>query len=139
MIAMINANMKEEVLASNTYWYCASCYHCTVRCPSQIDIAEAMYAVKRYTIWHKQYKEGLVGPDFSEAWVKTIVNSGRSYEPVLAPTYMFHFGPKEFFQEALTATNLVLKGRIPVLPPRIKRLDNFKKMIRRIIPVGGSS
>jgi heterodisulfide reductase subunit C len=139
MIAMINANMKEEVLASNTYWFCASCYHCTVRCPSQIDIAEAMYALKRYTIWHKQYKEGLVGPDFSEAWVKTIVNSGRSYEPVLAPTYMFHFGPKEFFQEALTATNLVLKGRIPVLPPRIKRLDNFKKMIRRIIPVGGSS
>jgi heterodisulfide reductase subunit C len=139
MIAMINANMKEEVLASNTYWFCASCYHCTVRCPSQIDIAEAMYAVKRYTIWHKQHKEDLVGPVFSEAWVKTIVNSGRSYEPVLAPTYMFHFGPKEFFQEALTATNLVLKGRIPVLPPRIKRLDNFKKMIRRIIPVGGSS
>jgi heterodisulfide reductase subunit C len=139
LIAMINADMKEDVLASNTYWYCASCYHCTVRCPSQIDIAEAMYAVKRYTIWHKQHKEDLVGPVFSEAWVKTIVNSGRSDEPVLAPTYMFHFGPKEFFQEALTATNLVLKGRIPVLPPRIKRLDNFKKMIQRLFPVGGSS
>jgi Fe-S oxidoreductase len=139
VIGLINADMKEDVMACNTYWYCASCYHCTVRCPSNIDIAEVMYAVKRYSIWHKQYKEGLVGPVFSETWVKTTLNSGRSYEPVLAPTYMFNFGPKEFFQEALTATNLMLKGRIPVLPPRIKRLDNFKRMIRRIIPIGGSS
>lgn len=139
IIGMINADLKEEVLACNTYWFCASCYHCTVRCPSNIDIAEVMYAVKRYSIWHKQHKEKLVGPTFSETWVKTTLNSGRSYEPVLAPTYMFTFGPKEFFQEALTATNLMLKGRIPVLPPRIKRLDNFKKMIRRIIPMGGSS
>jgi heterodisulfide reductase subunit C len=139
VIGMINADMKEEVLSCNTYWFCASCYHCTVRCPSNIDIAEVMYAVKRYSIWHKQHKEDLVGPVFSETWVKTTLNNGRSYEPVLAPTYMFNFGPKEFFEEALTATNLMLKGRIPILPPRIKRLDNFKKMIRKIIPIGGSS
>jgi len=139
LIAMINADMKEEVLESNTFWFCASCYHCTVRCPSNIDIAEVMYAVKRYSIWHKQYEDDLVGPVFSETWVKTVLNSGRSYEPILAPTYMFTFGPKEFFQEALTATNLMLKGRIPVMPPRIKRLENFKKVVRRIIPVGGAS
>jgi hypothetical protein len=47
--------------------------------------------------------------------------------------------PKEFVQEAFMATRMMLKGRIPVLPPRIKRLDNFKEMIRRIIPVGGES
>ena len=139
LIGMINADLKEEVLACNTYWFCASCYHCTVRCPANIDIAEVMYAVKRYSIWHHQYPEGLVGPEFSEAFVKTIVKSGRSYEPVLAPSYMFSFGPKEFFLEALTATKMMLKGRIPVLPPRIKRLENFKEMVRRIIPVGGAS
>ncbi|MEW6717194.1 MAG: 4Fe-4S dicluster domain-containing protein [Chloroflexota bacterium] len=139
LIGMINANLKEKVLDCNTYWFCASCYHCTVRCPANIDIAEVMYAIKRYSIWHKQYKEGLVGPVFSETFVKTIVKSGRSYEPVLAPSYMFSFGPKEFFQEAMMATKMMLRGRIPVLPPRIKRLQNFKEVIRRIIPMGGSS
>jgi len=138
LIGMINADMKDEVLDCNTYWICASCYHCTVRCPASIDIAEAMYAVKRYSIWHHCYRDDLVGPVFSEAFVKTIIRSGRSYEPVLAPSYMFAFGPREFFQEALTATKMMVKGRIPVLPPRIKRLDNFKEMIRRIIPVGGT-
>jgi len=52
---------------------------------------------------------------------------------------MFHFGPKDFFQEAVTASKMMLKGRIPVLPPRIKRLENFKNMIRKIIPLGESS
>jgi heterodisulfide reductase subunit C len=137
-IGMINADLKDEVLESNTYWFCASCYHCTVRCPAKIDIAEAMYAVKRYSIWHKQHKEGLVGPDFSESFVKTIIRSGRSFEPVLAPAYMFSFSPRDFFNEALNATKMMLKGRIPVVPPRIKRLSNFREMIRRIIPLGGA-
>lgn len=139
LIGMINANLKDEVMASNTFWYCASCYHCTVRCPSEIDIAGLMYALKRYSIWKHQYDDDAVGPVFSETFVKSILRSGRSYEPVLAPSYIFSYGVREFLNEAQTATNLMIKGRLPVLPPRIKRLENFKKMANRIIPMGGSS
>ena len=39
-------------------------------------------------------------------------------------------------QEAQTATALMIKGRLPLLPARIKRLDNFKRMIKHIIPMG---
>lgn len=139
LIGMIKANLKEDVLNCNTYWFCASCFHCTVRCPADIDIAGVMYAVKRYSIWNKTYSKDLIGPTFSETWVKMIARTGRSFEPVLAPTYMFQMTPKEFIQESLNATKMVLKGKIPVLPPRIKRLDNFKKMIQRIIPLGDPS
>lgn len=139
MIGMILADMKDEVLASNTFWFCASCFHCTVRCPSDIDIAETMYALKRYSIWKHVHQEGLVGPTFSETFVKTILRSGRSYEPVLATTYLFSSGVKELIQEASMATGLMLKGRLPVLPPKIKRLENFKRMISRVIPLGGLS
>lgn len=136
LIAMIRADLKDEVLASNTFWYCASCYHCTVRCPSHIDIAELMYALKRYSIWQNRHREGLIGPVFSEAFVKMILNIGRSYEPVLAPAYIFSYGLREFLQEAQTATSLMLKGRLPLLPGRINRLTNFRRMIGRIIPIG---
>jgi heterodisulfide reductase subunit C len=139
MIGLILADMKEEVLNSNTFWYCASCFHCTVRCPSDIDIAETMYALKRYSIWKHAHKEGLVGPTFSETFVKTIVRSGRSYEPIMATSYLFSAGVKEWIQEAAMATGLMLKGRLPVMPPRIKRLDNFKRMIEKVIPLGGAS
>ena len=139
LIGLILGGMKEEVLASNTFWFCASCFHCTVRCPKGIDIAGLMYALKRYSMWRETYKEGLVGPVFSETFVKTILGGGRSYEPVLAPSYVFSFGLRKFLQEAQTATGLMLKGRLPILPPRIKRLENFKKVVGRVIPIGGSS
>ena len=109
IIGMIRENLKDEVLASNTYWSCASCYHCTVRCPAGIDIADLMYALKRYSMWKSQYKEGLIGPVFSETFVKTILKSGRSYEPVLAPSYIFSYGVRELLHEAQTATKLMLK------------------------------
>ena len=137
IIAMINQGMKEQVLSSNTFWYCASCYHCTVRCPQDINITELMYALKRYSIWNKTYKEGLIGPTFSEAFVKMIVRGGRSFEPILAPSYIFSFKMRELLIEVVGATELLLKGRLPILPARIKRLDNFKRMIGRIIPMGG--
>lgn len=139
LIGLILADMKEEVMSSNTFWYCASCFHCTVRCPSDIDIAEIMYALKRYSIWKHLHQEDLLGPTFSETFVKTILRSGRSYEPVMATTYLFSSGVKELIQEATMATGLMLKGRLPVLPPRIKRLDNFKRMVEKVIPLGGLS
>src|SRR3990172_11204593 len=108
IIGMIRADLKEEILASNTYWTCASCFHCTVRCPAKIDIADMMYALKRYSMWKGQFQEGLIGPEFSEAFVKMIVNSGRSFEPLLAATYLPRFSARDIIQEGLMATGLVL-------------------------------
>jgi heterodisulfide reductase subunit C len=107
-----------------------------VRCPAGIDIADMMYALKRYSMWKSRFKEGLIGPDFSEAFVKMIVNSGKSFEPILATTYLPRFSAADMVQEALTATGLVLKGKIPLLPKRIKRLKKFQRMVKRIIPLG---
>ena len=136
LIEMIRANLKDEVLASNTYWFCASCYACTARCPRDIDITKLMYGLKRYSMWKHRYREGLVGPVFSETFVKMILRTGRSYEPVLAPAYMRNFNLLELLQEAQTATSLLLKGRMPVLPPRIKRLDRFREVVKRVFPLG---
>jgi heterodisulfide reductase subunit C2 len=139
IIGMIRADLKEEVMTSNTYWTCASCYYCTVRCPAEIDIADMMYALKRYSMWKGQYAEGLIGPDFSEAFVKMIVNSGRSFEPLLAATYLPKYSARDIIQEGLTATGLVLSGKMPLLPKKIKGLKKFQQMVRRIIPIGEPS
>jgi hypothetical protein len=65
-----------------------------------------------------------------------IVRTGRSFEPVLAPSYIFKYGTRSLLEEAQTATALVLKGRMPLLPTKIKRLENLRRMVRRIIPIG---
>ena len=139
LIGMIGANLRDEVLGSNTFWSCASCYHCSVRCPAGIDIADMMYALKRYSMWKNEHQEGLIGPAFSQTFVKMIVGAGRSFEPALAPTYLFKYGPRGLVEEAQTATNLVLKGRMSLLPEKIKGLKAFQKIVRRIIPIGDAS
>ncbi|MGC9059664.1 MAG: 4Fe-4S dicluster domain-containing protein [Thermoplasmata archaeon] len=37
----------EGVMEKNTYWVCASCYTCDVRCPKGIDIAKVMEALRQ--------------------------------------------------------------------------------------------
>ena len=130
LIGMINANLKDDVLSANTAWACASCYHCTVRCPAKIDIAGVMYAVKRYAMRHKTYSDDLVSPVFYRTFKKTVDKNGRSYEPILATSYIFDLGTKGFFLEIQGATKLMLKGRIPVLPSKIKGHKNFQRMTK---------
>ena len=136
IIGMIRADLKEEVINSNTLWSCASCYHCTVRCPAGIDISEMMYALRRYSMWKHQHQEGLIGPDFSESFVKTIISFGRSYEPALAAAYLPKYSAADLVQEALVASGLVLAGKLNILPKKIKRIKNLQNVVKRIIPLG---
>jgi len=136
IIGMIRANLKKEVLNSNTYWSCASCFHCTVRCPAGIDISDLMYTLKRYSIWNNQYQEDLIGPEFSESFVKMIVTYGRSYEPALAATYLPKYSAANIMEEALIASGLVLNGKLNLLPKKIKRIKNFQNVVKRILPLG---
>jgi heterodisulfide reductase subunit C len=139
LLAMINAGMKDEVLASNTFWTCASCFACSERCPQGIHVAQIMYALKRYSLWHTRYPEGLVGPDFSRRFVKTILANGKSYEPGYAPAFIWEGGPKGLLFEMLGAVKLLRRGRLALIPKKIKRVDNFRQMIARIIPLEGIS
>jgi len=45
LIAMVRADMRNEVLSSNAMWYCLSCYLCTVRCPRGIKQTDLMHAL----------------------------------------------------------------------------------------------
>jgi heterodisulfide reductase subunit C len=139
LILLISADMKEEVLSSNTFWTCASCYQCAEKCPKNVNPADIMYALKRYSLWKNRYKEGLIGPDFSRRFVKTILRTGKSYEPGLAPAFIFEGGFTGLISELQTALKLLAKGRLPLIPSRIKRRDNFRRMLNRVLPMEGIS
>jgi heterodisulfide reductase subunit C len=137
LIAMVNAGLRDAVLASNTYWTCASCYACSEACPKGIMPSELMYTLKRYSIWKNRYRSDLVGPAFSRAFIRTIARTGKSYEPGYAPSFIFEGGVQGMFREMQFGLKLLAKGRIPLLPSRIKRRDNFRRMLSRIVPLDG--
>jgi heterodisulfide reductase subunit C len=39
--------MLDKLADSNTFWKCASCHACTVKCPRGIDIAKVMEALRQ--------------------------------------------------------------------------------------------
>ncbi len=136
IIAMVRAGQRDRVLSSNTFWTCASCYECTVKCPKDIDIAYMMYGLKRYSLWRGRYPRKSIGPDFSKRFVRMILTYGRSWEPGLAIPYLFRRGLADLFYEGWTAVLLLVKGRLPLFPKRTKRSRNLARVLSRIVPMG---
>jgi len=137
LIGMINAGLKDEVLASNTFWTCAACYACSDRCPKEIQPADMMYVLRRYSLWKNRYQKDLVGPEFSRRFVRTILKTGKSYEPGYAPAFILEGGFQGLLRDVQMGLKLLSKGRLPLIPSKIKRVDKFRRMLSRIIPLEG--
>ncbi len=137
LIALINAGMKDEVLASNTYWTCASCYACSEKCPEGIRPAEVMYALARYSLWKGTFDRDAVAPDFSRRFARTILRTGKSYEPGYAPAFIFEGGVPGMVREMRMAVRLLARGRLPLVPAHIRRIRNLRAMVARVLPLDG--
>lgn len=130
LFAMIRAGQKEEVLKSNTPWYCVSCYLCMVRCPQDIHITDIMYTLKRMAI-----KEGMAtentAVDFSETFIGYMEDTGRSFEFGLATRHFLRHRPMSIGQTTSMGLGMLTKGRMEMTPTKIENLGQFHAIVRR--------
>ena len=130
LFAMIRAGMREQALASNTPWICVSCYHCVVRCPQDVHIADVMYTLKSMAIQAKLYKDS-TAPDFSQTFVDMVETYGRSYEFGLATRhYLKHF-PMRLPGMAPMGLGMLTKKRMDITPTRIQGIDQLTAILDR--------
>jgi len=130
LFAMIRAGMREQALASNTPWICVSCYHCVVRCPQDVHIADVMYTLKSMAIQAKLYKDS-TAPDFSQTFVDMVETYGRSYEFGLATRhYLKHF-PMRLPGMAPMGLGMLTKKRMDITPTRIEGIDQLTAILDR--------
>lgn len=130
LFAMIRAGMREEALRSNTFWICVSCYHCVVRCPQNVHIADVMYTLKSMAIQAKLFTDS-TAPDFSQTFVDMVETYGRSYEFGLATRhYLKHF-PLRLPGMAPMGLGMLSKKRMEMTPKRIEGIDNLKAILAR--------
>jgi heterodisulfide reductase subunit C len=134
LFAMINAGMKEQVLRSNTHWYCVSCYYCMVRCPQDVHVTDIMYSLKRLAIKEGFYQSDSRTKDasgFSETFIDYVENYGRSFELGLATRYHLLHHPLNMPKMAPMALGMFSKGRMSITPKRIKNLDQLKAILKK--------
>lgn len=141
LFAMINAGMKEQVLRSNTPWYCVSCYYCTVRCPQEIHITDIMYTLKRKSVAAGLYRESAAkdAPGFSQDFIGFVENYGRSFELGLATWYHLKHHFWNMPSMAGMGLGMMTKRRMELTPKRIKGLEQLKAILAKAKELEGAA
>ena len=130
LFAMIRAGMRDDALKSNTPWICVSCYHCVVRCPQGVHIADVMYALKSMAIHAKLYEDS-TAPDFSQTFVDMVETYGRSYEFGLATRYYLKHQKRRLPGMAPMGLGMLTKQRMAITPRKIEQIDQLHAILAR--------
>ena len=152
IIALIRAGRRYDVLTSNTMWVCASCYLCTVRCPRDVKITELMHALDRLALRHNLCNEETSAPAMYRGFVNSIKGNGRVFEmgmmikyylsTVLTKSYLLAVlrgkeNPLALIKMLPLALKLLLHGRMPIKPRRIKGIKQVKAIVKKAQALGG--
>jgi heterodisulfide reductase subunit C len=130
LFAMIRADMRHEVLTSNTPWYCVSCYFCTARCPQEIHITDIMYTLKSIAVRERLFEEKAAA-GLSQSFVGHVERYGRSFEFGLATRHYLRHQPLDLPKRAQMGLGMFTRGRIDLTPHRIEAIDQLRAILDR--------
>ncbi len=138
IFALINAGRREDVLSSNTMWFCVSCYLCTSRCPHQIPVTDLMYTLKRMAI-REGYVKDSDAPALAKAFTYYVDKYGRSFEMGLATRYHLLNRPIAAMKMGGMGLSMFKRGRMALSPSRIRNIGQLQAIISKAREIGGNS
>jgi heterodisulfide reductase subunit C len=133
VLKMIQLGLREPLLKSSAPWLCVGCEACGTRCPNGIRLAPVMDTLKYMAL-----EAGYVPPEtkvyaLHRAFLDSIKFFGRVHETTMLAEYVLR--SRDIFSIVLSnidvAVSLLLKRKIPILPERVKALDQVKELYRR--------
>jgi heterodisulfide reductase subunit C len=127
IIHLINVGLVDRALNSNSIWTCASCTHCTVKCPRSIEITEMMYRLRYIAIKLKLEKRP--GMIFTQSFLEVIKAHGRTFEPELLLRYSFATNPLSLLRQVGFGLTMFSRGKVSPLPDRIERRDEVRAIL----------
>lgn len=135
IIRMGILGMKDELLESESFWKCVSCYTCFARCPQDVRITEVLYALKNMAV-----REALKGnikiktkkPIFDKLFIDSIKKNGRVAEATVFAEYTFKAKGIEGLMNNLDmGLEMFKKGKIPIFPDKIKGKKEIKHIFEK--------
>jgi heterodisulfide reductase subunit C len=137
VIAALRAGLLDRVVKSNTIWLCSSCYYCTVRCPAGVKLTDVMYELKRLAVEFGYVEKRAKAPAVSKLFVDLVDKNGRISEVELVSKFMIKTNPLAIFSMMPRAWKLFRRGRMPLMPHRIKGVEDLKKSASTIEELSG--
>ncbi len=139
IIAMVRAGMREEVLSSNSMWFCLSCYMCTARCPRGVKPTELAHALESLANQQGYRIAGTKTPSLYRTFVDSIRANGRVHEFGMMVKYYLLTNPLAALKLWRVGLQLFLHGRLSLLPTRIKGKEDLDRILRKFREVSDES
>lgn len=138
VIAMVRAGLKDELLSSNSMWFCVSCYSCTVRCPRDIKPADIMHALEIIAIRSGKNTNQSRTPTMYQCFVDSARNNGRVYELGVMVKLFLKTNPFSALKLAPVGIGLFFHKRLPLSPEKIKDMNGLKAILKKARELGGA-
>ncbi|MCJ7664634.1 MAG: 4Fe-4S dicluster domain-containing protein [Desulfobacterales bacterium] len=129
LIKAVQLGLREEAISSRTIWVCASCLTCSVRCPTEIDIACLVDGLRQMAHARKGRLGDELVPLFHETFLHSLRKRGRVYEIGMLMDYKFK--AKQLFKDMGLGWRMFRKGKLRLLPSRVKQMADIKAMFNR--------
>ena len=137
-IALVRVGLRDELLSSNSMWFCASCYTCTVRCPRDIKPADIMHALEIISIRSGLSTKRSRTPVMYQCFVDSAKGNGRVYELGMMIKLFLKTNPFAAIKLAPVGLGLFLHKRLPLRPSRIKGIGELKAILDKARALGGA-
>jgi heterodisulfide reductase subunit C len=130
LFAMAKGGDFDEVFRANTYWICASCYFCTVRCPRGIKITDIMYALKELSIKQGFYPANEPTVKMYQSFKEVVEQYGRLSEAKMMQKFSMK-APSQILKKAGLGIKLLMKKRIETKVEPVQNLEAFRRIIQK--------
>ncbi len=133
VLRMTQLGLKNRVLDSTTIWLCASCETCAARCPNEINIVQVMDTLRSIAIKEGRTKQTKLLL-FHNTFLDGVKRNGRLHELILVMFYLIGSGDifdlKGLYKNMILGAKMFTRGRLAILPNRIKGRGNIKRIFQ---------
>lgn len=130
VIRMVQYGQRDRVLKSHAIWLCVSCMTCGTRCPNEVDMSAVFDTLREMSIEagysHKAERNVVL---LHEEFVRSVKLWGRLHEVTFFIPYMMR--SMDLLSNMVSGITLMLKGKLPLIPKRIKGATDIKKLYGR--------
>jgi heterodisulfide reductase subunit C len=130
LLRMIQADLREEVIASDAPWVCASCLSCTVRCPREIPIADMMNMIRSLALagGANPRTDGI----YNKSFVQIVKEWGRMFEAELVLRYHLQVNPLNLLGQAPVGLKMMRKGKLAFTPESSEGRKEVQEIMARL-------
>lgn len=129
ILRLVQLGEKSKVLSSPDIWLCAGCETCGARCPNGIDIAHVMDALRQVALAEGVKPAVSRVALFHDIFLRVVQTTGQMHEATLLGTYKLLSG--DLFSDLDSGSQLILKGKVPILPSLSKGRNRVKRVFER--------